>query len=61
MKNQELRIIKLLKANDKNKDQSYFLYNLNQRKLRRCLFPLGDYTKDEVREIAGKYKLGIYD
>ena len=52
IKNQELRIIKLLKANDKNKDQSYFLYNLNQRRLRRCLFPLGDYTKDEVREIA---------
>ena len=66
IKNQELRIIKLLKANDKNKDQSYFLYNLNQRKLRRCLFPLGDYTKDEVREIArrnetlkGKFRGGF--
>lgn len=44
---------KLLKAKDKNKDQSYFLYNLNQRKLKRCLFSLGDYTKDDVRKIAG--------
>jgi len=53
-------VYKLLKAYDKNKDQSYFLYNLNQKILKRCLFPLGEYTKDEVREIAGKYKLGIY-
>ncbi len=51
---------KLLKAQDKNKDQSYFLYNLNQKILKQCLFPLGDYTKDEVRKIAGKYKLEIY-
>ena len=52
---------KLLKAKDKNKDQSYFLYTLTQKKLKHCLFPLGEYTKDEVREIAGEYKLGIYD
>ena len=51
---------KLLKAYDKDKDQSYFLYNLNQKILKKCLFPLGEYTKDEVRKIAGKYKLGIY-
>ena len=52
---------KLLKAVDKNKDQSYFLYNLNQKILKQCLFPLGNYTKNEVRKIAGKYKLNIYD
>ena len=52
---------KLLKAKDANKDQSYFLYNLNQKKLRRCLFPIGEYTKDEVRKIAKKYKLEIQD
>jgi tRNA-specific 2-thiouridylase len=52
---------KLLKAVDKNKDQSYFLYNLNQKKLKRCLFPLGDYTKDEVRKIARKYKFEIHN
>ena len=45
---------KLFKAKDENKDQSYFLYNLNQKILRQCLFPLGDYTKDEVRRIARK-------
>ncbi len=50
---------KLLKAKDKNKDQSYFLYTLNQKKLKQCLFPLGDYTKDEVRKIAGKYNFEI--
>ena len=61
IKNCELRIIKLLKAKDENKDQSYFLYNLNQKILKRCLFPLGEYTKDEVREIAKKYKLGIHN
>ena len=52
---------KLLKAKDENKDQGYFLYNLNQKTLKRCLFPLGDYTKDEVREIAMKCKLEIYN
>jgi len=52
---------KLLKAYDKNKDQSYFLYNLNQKILKRCLFPLGDYTKDEVRKIAKKHKLEIHN
>ncbi len=48
---------KLLKAKDKNKDQSYFLYNLNQKILKRCLFPLGEYTKDEVREIARRNEI----
>jgi len=52
---------KLLKAHDENKDQSYFLYNLNQKKLKRCLFPLGEYTKDEVRKIAKKHKLEIHN
>jgi len=52
-------VLKLLKAKDENKDQSYFLYTLTQKKLKRCLFPLGNYTKNEVRRIAGKYKLKI--
>ncbi len=52
---------KLLKAKDENKDQGYFLYNLNQKILKRCLFPLGDYTKDEVRKIAKKYQLEIHN
>ncbi len=41
-------------AKDGNKDQSYFLWTLTQEKLRHCLFPIGDYLKSEVREIARK-------
>jgi tRNA-uridine 2-sulfurtransferase len=42
----------LLKADDGSKDQSYFLYRLNQAQLSRTLFPLGNYLKREVREMA---------
>lgn len=46
---------KLLVAKDRNKDQSYFLWTLTQEQLRHCLFPIGEYTKPEVREIARKF------
>ena len=39
-------------AKDRTKDQSYMLYSLTQEKLAKTSFPLGDLTKDEVREIA---------
>lgn len=39
-------------ATDKTKDQSYFLYTLTQEKLKHILFPLGEYTKTEVRQMA---------
>lgn len=42
----------LLKACDLNKDQSYFLYTLQQNQLAKSLFPLGELTKSEVRKIA---------
>ncbi|MBE6942182.1 MAG: tRNA 2-thiouridine(34) synthase MnmA [Ruminococcaceae bacterium] len=42
----------LKKALDKGKDQSYFLYGLTQAQLSRILFPLGELTKDAVRQIA---------
>ncbi len=42
----------LSKAIDHNKDQSYFLYKLNQKQLSKVIFPLGDYTKSEIRKIA---------
>jgi tRNA-uridine 2-sulfurtransferase len=42
----------LLVAKDPNKDQSYFLWTLTQDQLKRCLFPIGDYIKPKVREIA---------
>ncbi len=44
----------LYAAKDKNKDQSYFLWTLNQEQLKHCLFPIGDYLKPEVRAIAKK-------
>lgn len=37
---------------DKSKDQSYFLYGLSQEDLKHTLFPIGDYTKSQIREIA---------
>lgn len=49
--------LKLLKAKDPNKDQSYFLWTLTQKQLERCLFPIGKYTKPEVRKIAKKFGL----
>ncbi|AGF48356.1 tRNA (5-methylaminomethyl-2-thiouridylate)-methyltransferase [Candidatus Kinetoplastibacterium oncopeltii TCC290E] len=47
----------LLKAIDLKKDQSYFLYRLNQEQLSRSIFPLGDICKTKVREIAKKIGL----
>lgn len=47
----------LTAAKDKNKDQTYFLHQLNQKQLSRVLFPIGDYTKDEVRKLAHKFNL----
>ncbi|HHX77746.1 MAG TPA: tRNA 2-thiouridine(34) synthase MnmA [Firmicutes bacterium] len=47
----------LLKAHDKKKDQTYFLYNLSQRQLQHILFPLGHYRKEETRRLAAAYGL----
>jgi len=49
----------LLKAKDKNKDQSYFLWMLNQKQLKKILFPIGDYTRKEVENLAKKFKLPV--
>jgi tRNA-uridine 2-sulfurtransferase len=50
-------IYRLLAGKDSNKDQSYFLCQLNQEQLAYALFPVGDLTKPEVREIADKLGL----
>lgn len=47
----------LKKALDPHKDQSYFLYRLGQRQLKHLLFPLGDLTKPEVRQLARQFGL----
>ena len=44
--------VKLLRAVDKNKDQTYFLAGLSDRQLERVLFPVGDIAKTEVRRLA---------
>lgn len=52
---------KLFRAIDRKKDQSYFLYNITYEQLSRQLFPLGELTKDEVRQIAKENALIIAD
>ncbi len=47
----------LLRARDSLKDQSYFLCGLTREQLRRILFPVGDYLKEELREIARRHGL----
>ncbi len=42
----------LLKAVDENKDQTYFLYRVEHEALTKTLFPLGEYTKQQVRDMA---------
>lgn len=48
---------RLFTACDESKDQSYFLWQLNQKQLKHVLFPVGNYTKPEVRELAKKFNL----
>lgn len=48
---------KLLRGRDPQKDQSYFLFALTQEELSRALFPVGGYTKAEIRRIAEKLGL----
>jgi len=49
----------LWRARDEGKDQSYVLYMLGQEELARLLFPLGDYTKGEVRRMAAEMGLPV--
>src|SRR3989442_259931 len=51
----------LLRGKDRNKDQSYFLFGLTQDQLSKTVFPLGELTKPEVREIARRAGLPTYD
>jgi tRNA-uridine 2-sulfurtransferase len=49
----------LYEGKDKIKDQSYFLYRLNQDVLKHCIFPVGKYKKDKVRKLAKKFNLPV--
>ena len=53
--------IRLFRGREAAKDQSYFLYRLNQEQLARTLIPLGDYAKGEVRAMARRFSLPVHD
>lgn len=52
---------KLYRAKDESKDQSYFLYRLKPKELEKCLFPMGKYTKKQIRKIAKKNDFQNHD
>jgi tRNA-specific 2-thiouridylase len=51
----------LFKGKDEKKDQSYFLYKLNQSQLKHVIFPLGEMSKDETKKIAAEKELSLGD
>lgn len=55
--NESLKRYSLSCSKDNRKDQTYALWGLNQESLSRTIFPLGQFTKTEVRELAVKYGL----
>lgn len=59
--NESTRSRALKKAKDETKDQTYFLYRLTMNQISKALFPIGDYTKKEVREIARSTGLPVHD
>ncbi|MGC8775711.1 MAG: tRNA 2-thiouridine(34) synthase MnmA [Minisyncoccia bacterium] len=61
IKNNKTGIEKLIQAKDLSKDQSYFLWQLNQDQIKNSLFPIGDFLKTEVRAMAAKANLPVFD
>ncbi|MFB6181621.1 MAG: tRNA 2-thiouridine(34) synthase MnmA [Candidatus Magasanikbacteria bacterium] len=51
----------LMQAEDKDKDQTYFLHQLSQDQIKDAVFPLGEYKKEKVRELAEEYELPTAD
>lgn len=51
----------LLRGNDPQKDQSYFLHTLDQEQLKKALFPVGHLKKEQVRELAKKAGIKVHD
>lgn len=51
----------LKKAKDLDKDQTYMLYRLSQKQLGKSLFPMGQFSKKQIRKMAKYYDLVIYD
>ncbi|MCA6070591.1 MAG: tRNA 2-thiouridine(34) synthase MnmA [Endomicrobium sp.] len=57
--NDSLNMYQLRKAIDQKKDQTYFLYRLTQKILSETIFPLGKYTKNQIRDIAKEIELPV--
>ncbi|MDD5569402.1 MAG: tRNA 2-thiouridine(34) synthase MnmA [Candidatus Pacebacteria bacterium] len=53
--------VKILKPKDKNKDQTYFLWRLKQRQLKKLIFPMADCEKKEIKKMVKKIGLPIPD
>ncbi len=51
--------VKMLRGKDNNKDQSYFLWMLEQEQLQQILFPVGGFEKSEVRALAEKFRIPV--
>jgi tRNA-specific 2-thiouridylase len=60
-KNSKTNQYELLRGKDEKKDQSYFLYQIKQDEISHCLFPIGQYTKIQIRELAQKNNFPNYD
>ena len=54
-------MVRLKRGVDRAKDQAYFLFSLTQAQLARAIFPVGDVSKDVVREYARRYNLAVAD
>ena len=59
VKELQKKIFSLEKGKDPAKDQSYFLWTLNQKQLSKILFPIGNFKKTEVRKLAKKFNLPV--
>jgi tRNA-specific 2-thiouridylase len=57
--NEQRKRYLLKKGRDPKKDQTYFIYRLTQQQLSKVLFPIGNMTKQEVREIAAKINIPL--
>ncbi len=50
---------RIRRGRDAGKDQSYFLFDLSQEQLSHAMFPLGDFSKNEVRDMASQFNLKV--
>ncbi|MCF6300772.1 MAG: tRNA 2-thiouridine(34) synthase MnmA, partial [Proteobacteria bacterium] len=60
-KDKKSGVYRLLKGKDNNKDQSYFLYTINQYQLEHSVFPVGELEKPEVRKTAAELYLEVHN